>query len=112
MVAVYDALKDWKQVCHYKRQILDNVVDGGERYRMLQDIAGVWIDRENNPPKGLEALEEALDLEPQDHKLLHRLLDLYGKTHQWDRMVDILQRIADLESQLHSTDSNLAAAPK
>jgi len=99
MVAVYEGLKDWKQVCSYKRQILDNIVDGGERYRMLQDIANVWIDRENNPPKGLEALEEALDLEPQDHKLLHRLLDLYGKTHQWERMVDILQRIADLEMQ-------------
>ena len=64
---------------------------------MLHDIAGVWIDRENNLPKGIEALEEALDLEPQDHKLLHRLLDLYGKTRNWERMVDILQRIADLE---------------
>jgi golgin subfamily B member 1 len=100
MVAVYEGLKDWKQVCHYKRQILDNVVDGGERYRMLQDIAGVWIDKEGNFPKGIEALEEALDLEPQDHKLLHRLLDLYGsKTQQWERMVDVLQRIADLEMQ-------------
>src|SRR6185437_10467291 len=97
MVAVYDGLKDWKQVCHYKRQILDNVVDGQERYRLLQDIAGVWIDNEKNLPKGIEALEEALDLEPQDHKLLHKLLDLYGKTQQWERMVDILQRIADLE---------------
>ncbi len=99
MVAVYDGLKDWKQVCHYKRQILDNVVDGQERYRLLQDIAGVWIDNEKNLPKGIEALEEALDLEPQDHKLLHKLLDLYGKTQQWERMVDILQRIADLEMQ-------------
>jgi tetratricopeptide (TPR) repeat protein len=99
MVAVYDGLKDWKQVAHYKRQILDNVVDGAERYKMLHDIANVWIDKENNLPKGIEALEEALDLEPQDHKLLHRLLDLYGKTSNWERMVDILQRIADLELQ-------------
>ena len=99
MVAVYDGLKDWKQVAHYKRQILDNVVDGGERYRMLQDIANVWIDREQNLPKGIEALEEALDLEPNDHKLLHRLLELYGKSQQWERMVDVLQRIADLEMQ-------------
>ncbi|APR78089.1 TPR domain protein [Minicystis rosea] len=97
MVAVYDALKDWKQVSSYKRQILDNIVDGQERYRMLHDIANVWIDKEGNSAKGIEALEEALDLEPQDHKLLHRLLDLYGKTSNWERMVDILQRIADLE---------------
>lgn len=97
MVNVYDGLKDWKQVCHYKRQILDNVMDGSERYKMLHDIANVWIDKENNLPKGIEALEEALDLEPQDHKLLHKLLDLYGKTKNWDRTCDIVQRIADLE---------------
>jgi len=99
MVAVFDGLKDWKQVSHYKRQILDNVVDGGERFKMLQDIANVWINNEKNLPKGIEALEEALDLEPQDHKLLHRLLELYGQSHQWERMVEILQRIADLEMQ-------------
>jgi tetratricopeptide (TPR) repeat protein len=99
MVAVFEGLKDWKQVASYKRQILDNVVDGGERYRMLHDIANVWINNEKNLPKGVEALEEALDLEPQDHKLLHRLLELYGQTHQWERMVDVLQRIADLEMQ-------------
>jgi tetratricopeptide (TPR) repeat protein len=99
MVTVYDSLKDWKHVCHYKRQILDNVVDGPERFRMLHDIANVWIDKENALPKGIEALEEALDLDPQDHKLLHRLLDLYSKTQNWERMVDILQRIADLEVQ-------------
>jgi tetratricopeptide (TPR) repeat protein len=99
MVAVYDGLKDWKQVCNYKRQILDNVVDGAERFKMLQDIANVWINNEKNLGKGIEALEEALDLDPQDHKLLHRMLDLYGQAHQWERMVDILQRIADLEMQ-------------
>ena len=99
MISVYDGLKDWKQVAHYKRQILDNVMDGAERYRMLQDIANVWIDKENNAQKGIEALEEALDLEPQDHKLLHRLLELYGKSQNWERMCDVLQRIADLEMQ-------------
>src|SRR5262249_27557646 len=27
MVSVYEGLKDWKQVCAYRRQILDNVYD-------------------------------------------------------------------------------------
>ena len=83
------SLKDWKQVCAYKRQILDNVVDGAERFKMLNEIGDIWVDKENNSPKGIEALEEALDLEPQDHVLLHKLLQLYQKTNQWDRMVDM-----------------------
>jgi golgin subfamily B member 1 len=99
MVNVYESLKDYKQVCHYKRQILDNVVDGAERYRLLLQLSDIWIQKENNLPKGIEAREEALDLEPQNHKLLHELLDLYPKTSQWERMVDTLQRIADIEPQ-------------
>jgi tetratricopeptide (TPR) repeat protein len=99
MVAVYDGLKDWKQVCHYKRLILDNIMDGLERFKMLNDIGDIWVDKENNIPKGVEALEEALDLEPQNHVLLHKLLQLYQRTGQWERMVDCLQRIAELEPQ-------------
>ncbi len=52
MVSVYEGLKDWKQVCHYKRQILDNIMDGAERYKALHDIANVWIEKENNSPEG------------------------------------------------------------
>ncbi len=98
MVAVYDNLKDWKQVAHYKRQILDNIIDGGERFKVLQEIADVW-EKDQNSTKAVEALEEALDLEPQNHKLLHRLLELYQKLSQWEKMVDCLQRIAELEPQ-------------
>lgn len=98
MVGVYDNLKDWKQVAHYKRQILDNIIDGAERFKVLQEIADVW-EKDQNSQKAVEALEEALDLEPQNHKLLHTLLGLYQKLGQWEKMVDCLQRIADLEPQ-------------
>jgi tetratricopeptide (TPR) repeat protein len=99
MVQVYDSLKDYKQVCSYKRQILDNIVDGQQRFKMLCDIGDIWVDKENNLPKGVEAFEEALELEPQNHVLLHKLLQLYQKTQQWAQMVETLQRIADIEPQ-------------
>jgi len=99
MVNVYEGLKDWKQVNAYRRQILDNVYDAPERFRMLNVIGDTWVERENNLPKAIEAFEEALDIEPQNHVVLHKLLQQYPKTSQWDRMVDTLQRIADLEAQ-------------
>ncbi len=99
MVQVYDSLKDYKQVCHYKRQILDNVVDGQQRFKMLVEIGDIWIDKESNIPKGIEAFEEALELEPQNHVLLHKNLQNYQRTQQWAQMVDTLQRIADIEPQ-------------
>ena len=98
LVGLYAEAKDYKQVAEYKRQILDNVIDGDERYRMLHEIADVWADQEKNPAKAIDALEEARDIRPDDHKLLHRLMELYQTTQNWGRVIDTVQTIADLET--------------
>lgn len=104
LVALYEGAKDWKQVNHYKRAILDDVMDAGERFKMLVDIGDIWADKEGErdkneaPRKAGEAYEEALSIEPQNHVVLHKALKIYQVTSQWDSMIDVLQRIADLES--------------
>ncbi len=97
MVEIYAELKDWKQVCAYKRQILDNVMDGEERFSMLNDIGDIWSEKEKNVGKAIETLEEALDLKPDNHVLLHKLLQLYQAAKNFERMIETIQRIADLE---------------
>ena len=99
LVDVYGKAKDWKQVAAYKRQILDSVVEGDERYAILNEIGDIWAEREKNPHKAIEALEEAQSLKPQDHVLLHKLLQLYQQAGEWQRMIDTLQAIADLEER-------------
>ncbi|RYG85836.1 tetratricopeptide repeat protein, partial [bacterium] len=97
LVALYAELKDWKQVVAYKRQILDNVYDAEERFRVLVEVGDVWNDQDKNPAKAIEALEEARDLQPQNHALLHKLLALYQATENWGRMIDTIQAIAEME---------------
>ncbi|MCA9627067.1 MAG: tetratricopeptide repeat protein [Myxococcales bacterium] len=96
LVEVYAQANDFKQVAAYKRQILDGIFDGEERFVLLNDIADVWAGKENNAPKAIEALEEALELKPQDPSLLHKILELYQKAEDWSKMVDTLQAIADI----------------
>ncbi len=97
LVALYTELKDWKQVVAYKRQILDNVFEADERFRMLNEIADVWNDNDKNPLKAIEALEEARELQPVNTGLLHKLIALYQATENWSKMIDTLQAIADSE---------------
>src|SRR5262249_37586645 len=59
LVGIYTDLKDWKQVVGYKRSILDSVVEGEERFKILCDIAEIWQDNDKNPTKAIEALEDA-----------------------------------------------------
>ncbi len=99
LVDVYAKSNDWKQVAAYRRQILDSVVDGDERFTILNTIGDIWSEKERNPHKAIEALEEARDLRPQDHVLLHKLLALYQQASEWQSMIDTLQSIAELEER-------------
>ena len=97
LVDVYAELKDWKQVVADRRQILDNVFEGEERFKMLNEIADVWNDNDKNPLRAIEALEEARELQPTATSLLHKLIGLYQGTENWAKMIDTLQTIADGE---------------
>ncbi len=97
LVSLYNELKDWKQVVAYKRQILDNVFEADDRFRMLNEIADVWNDQDKSPLRAIEALEEARELQPQNPGLLHKLIALYQATENWSKMIDTLQAIAESE---------------
>lgn len=97
LVGIYEKQKDWPQAAAYKRQILDSVIDEGERFDMLLDIGDVWGTKAAQPLKAIEALEEARTIRPSDHPLLHKLLKLYQEAEQWQPMVDTIHAISELE---------------
>jgi tetratricopeptide (TPR) repeat protein len=99
LVGIYEKSQDWKQVAAYKRQILDGLFESEDRYVLLNEIGEVWAEKEGTAGKAIEAYEEALELRPQDHILLHKLLQLFQKAGEWTRMVETLQSIADLEER-------------
>jgi tetratricopeptide (TPR) repeat protein len=86
-------------VAAYKRQILDSIYDADERHALLLEIGDVWADKEKNWAKAIDAVEEAHDIKPSDHIILHKLLQLYQNAGEWQKMVDCLQRIGELESR-------------
>ncbi len=99
LVETYAKSNDWKQVAEYKRQILDSIFDGEERFAILLEIGDLWSEREKNPHKAIDAYEEALELMPQDHVLLHKILQSYQAAEEWQKMVDTLDSIKELEER-------------
>lgn len=99
LVSAYEKVNDFKQVTEYKRQILDGIFEGDERFDMLMEIGDIWAGKVKEPLKALEAYEEARDLKPTDHILLHKMLQNYQAAEEWQKMVDILDAIQDLEER-------------
>jgi tetratricopeptide (TPR) repeat protein len=100
LVDLYEAQSDWKQVAEYKRQILDSLTEEGERFELLLDIGEVWGKKADQNTKAIEALEEAQTLRPRDHVVLHRLLQLYQRTEQWQKMIETVLTISELEEDV------------
>ncbi|MCB9591319.1 MAG: tetratricopeptide repeat protein [Sandaracinaceae bacterium] len=98
MVGVYEAASDWEQVIHYKKQVLE-VAEIEERFEMLQEIGDLWAEKAKNSQKAIESYAEATELEPGNHRLLHKLLMLYQQTRQWDEAIGIIQQISDLDER-------------
>ena len=98
MTGIYEKAKDWEQTIHYKKQVLE-VAEIEERFGMLQEIGDLWHEKANNAQKAIEAYAEAAELEPDNHRLLHKLLMLYQQTKQWDEAIGIIQRISDLDER-------------
>lgn len=98
MVGVHEKAGDFEQVIHYKKQILE-LADISERFGMLDEIGDLWHEKLKNAQKAIEAYSEASELDPKNHKVLHKLLGLYQQTKQWDEAIGVIQRVSDLDER-------------
>jgi golgin subfamily B member 1 len=121
LIDLYSESNDWEAVIKQKRSLLTASHDVDEKFAINEQIAGIYKDKLNNPQKAIAAHLEALDLKPTERQLLHNLLDLFSETKQWKKAIEILSKLADLETgkvkarflvaagnianyELHSTD--------
>ena len=99
LVALYLQEKDHEQAIHYKKRLLDCAEDDAERFRLYDEIGELWQKELKNPAKAIDAFFEASMLQPRDHRMLHKLLGLYQQTGQWERAIEVIDRISELEER-------------
>ncbi|MCS6914793.1 MAG: tetratricopeptide repeat protein [Myxococcales bacterium] len=96
VIELQSAQNDWEAVIHAKRSLLP-VADAEEKFRLLTEIGDLYAERLQNPQKAIASYLEAVELKPDSHVVLHKILDLYTKTEQWKKAIEILNRIAAIE---------------
>ncbi len=97
LVSLYAEDKDFEQVIHYKKRVLDCSDDAAERFQLIEEIGDLWNDQLKNPAKAIESYVEAAELQPKNHKILHKLLVLYQSTGQWEPAIAIIERVSELD---------------
>jgi golgin subfamily B member 1 len=99
VVGLYESQGEWEQVIHFKKELLEVAADDDERFKLLEEIGDLWKEKVKNQQKAIEAYADASDIKPEDHKVLHKLLIAYQETRQWEKAIECIQRISDLDDR-------------
>src|SRR3989304_6568394 len=72
--------------------------DEAGNFKFLDEIGDLYHDKLQNPKKSAAAYLEALEMRPQDHAVLQKVLDRYTETKQWKKAVEVMLRFAEMEA--------------
>ena len=99
MVDIHEKQREWDQVVHFKKRILECTDDPDDRFRLYTEVGELWDEKLKNPAAAIDAYVEATAMQPDDHRVLHKLLALYMKSAQWESVVDTISRISEVDSR-------------
>jgi len=99
MVRLQAAESDWSSVVEYKKRILDVTDEPEARAKLLVELGDLWGHKLSDADAAAEAFTEALDLEPDNHVVLHKLLVTYQAAARWSEAIDVIERVASLEER-------------
>jgi len=68
-----------------------------EKVKLLGDVGDLYLEKLEDPPQAVGAYREALELKPDDHKLLHKCLDVYVEQKAWQQALEMLERLIQIE---------------
>ena len=94
---LYAARRDFEHAAAFKQRLAEAAADDEARYGLLVEAGEVWTHRAKNLPMAALAFEDALILRPRDSWLLHTLLWVYGELQCWEKLVDTLRAIVQLD---------------
>jgi tetratricopeptide (TPR) repeat protein len=98
LAAVHAEAGEWEAVIKQKRALLSHSESAEEKLRFHEEIIAIYKDKLNNPQKAIAAYLEALEVKPDARNLLVDVLELLHETKQWKKAVEILMRLANLET--------------
>lgn len=98
LVKLFADQQEFEQVIHFKKQILQ-IAGQNERFALEEEIGDLWLEQVKNQAKAIEAYQGASEIEPSNHRVLHKLLTLYQATGQWEQAVGTIEKISGLDDR-------------
>lgn len=96
---VFAERHDWGRAANCKHRLARVIEDDRERQACFLEAAELWEKRAHQPLRAAAVLEEALERGPRQAAVLHRLIAVWQATEEWEKLVDGLRMLGDMEAE-------------
>jgi tetratricopeptide (TPR) repeat protein len=97
LTRVFSERRDWGRAANCMHRLARVTEDPRERQARFLEAADVWEKQANIPVRAVNVLEEALERDPRDTAVLHRLVALWGTLGDWEKLIGALHVLGGLE---------------
>jgi tetratricopeptide (TPR) repeat protein/tRNA A-37 threonylcarbamoyl transferase component Bud32 len=94
LAKIYETEEKWSEAIKVKTRHLD-VATGDERVELLIAIGDISGEKLNDRAAAAKSFVAALEDRPDDRKLLTKLMQLYSEEKDWNKLVEVVLRLAD-----------------
>jgi tetratricopeptide (TPR) repeat protein len=103
---LYRIERNWDALVeNYRRHILV-ATDPGERTELYSAMGHVYEEELHDPDRAIEAFGDVLSFDPDHVDALRGLARLYEQTEQWERAVEVMQRLVGSVDAKDKVDLN------
>jgi len=90
----YRSEDDLEEVVRMVERRVAMASSDAERVQLLTEAAGIWEHDLQKPEQAIAALRRAVNTDPRDRDLLHRLEELADRSGRWDDLRGLVEGIA------------------
>jgi tetratricopeptide (TPR) repeat protein len=94
LASAYEAKGNWEKAVHAKTRHLD-LATGEDRQKLLVEIGDIAANKLGDRALATKSLVAALDERPDDRKLLARLMQFYSEDKDWQKLLDVVLKLAE-----------------
>jgi tetratricopeptide (TPR) repeat protein/tRNA A-37 threonylcarbamoyl transferase component Bud32 len=91
---IYESEAKWLDVIKVKTRHLD-IASGDQRVELLIEIGDICGEKLNDRAGAAKSFVAALEDRPDDRKLLTKLMQLYSEEKDWNKLVEVVLRLAE-----------------
>ena len=97
LIALEEKRERWEAAAALREHLAACSESPEERAKRLMELGDVCMQRLSQVPRALQVYEQAADEQPEDRRVLHKLLDAYQKAERWAEALSVIARIQALE---------------